>query len=260
MNAIKEILLSNNFWALNKTVVKELGTDTALMLTVLAEAENIFENEWFYQTAETIENLTGFSNHIQTKCINKLLKLNMLEQKNQGIPMKRYFKLNYECISNQVFKNFENLDYKNLKTNIQKTSNNKEHINKKHINKKHNYKDIIPSIHFEYKSIIDYLNRKCNTNFKHTSKKTQSLIYSRYNEGFTTEDFKKVIETKSAKWLLDPKMTMYLRPETLFGTKFESYLNEKISLADRGIVSKTTEKNMETFKRFLEDEGDYIFG
>ena len=41
------------------------------------------------------------------------------------------------------------------------------------------------------------------------------------------EDFKKVIDIKVQEWGKNEKMNKYLRPETLFGTKFESYLNEK---------------------------------
>ena len=38
------------------------------------------------------------------------------------------------------------------------------------------------------------------------------------------EDFKAVIDYKVSEWK-GTKMEDYLRPETLFGTKFESYLN-----------------------------------
>ena len=77
-----------------------------------------------------------------------------------------------------------------------------------------------------YKEIVEYLNLKANTNYKDKSSKTQSLIQARLNEGFTKDDFKKVIDNKCSSWL-DNEMNKYLRPETLFGTKFESYLNEK---------------------------------
>ena len=77
--------------------------------------------------------------------------------------------------------------------------------------------------------IIDYLNLKAGTKFKSGSRKTKELIQARQNEGYKLEDFKKVIEVKCSKWLNDPKMKAYLRPETLFGTKFESYLNENIT-------------------------------
>ena len=48
------------------------------------------------------------------------------------------------------------------------------------------------------------------------------------NEGFTEDDLLKVIDIKSKTWLHDPEMNKYLRPQTLFGNKFEGYLNQKI--------------------------------
>lgn len=76
-------------------------------------------------------------------------------------------------------------------------------------------------------NIIEYLNKKCNTNYRATTEKTQKLIKARMKEGFKIDDFKKVIDIKSKQWLKDIEMCKYLRPETLFGTKFEGYLNEK---------------------------------
>lgn len=78
-----------------------------------------------------------------------------------------------------------------------------------------------------YGRVIKYLNAKAGTNYRATNKATQRLIKARFNEGMTTKDFKKVIDTKCADWLKDPKMCEYLRPATLFGSKFESYLNQK---------------------------------
>ncbi|CAM3052113.1 conserved phage C-terminal domain-containing protein [Leuconostoc gasicomitatum] len=77
-----------------------------------------------------------------------------------------------------------------------------------------------------YKEIIDYLNEKANTKYRSSGAKTKTLIRARANDGFDLDDFKKVIDTKASQWLNDPKMKKFLRPETLFGTKFEGYLNE----------------------------------
>jgi uncharacterized phage protein (TIGR02220 family) len=74
--------------------------------------------------------------------------------------------------------------------------------------------------------IIEYLNKRSGKNFRSNSEKTQKAINARLNEKYSMDDFKKVIDIKCVKWLNDPKMIDYLRPETLFGTKFESYLNE----------------------------------
>lgn len=75
--------------------------------------------------------------------------------------------------------------------------------------------------------IVSFLNEQTGKSYKAASKKTRTLIHARMNEGFTVEDFKTVIAKKCADWLNDDKMDRYLRPETLFGTKFEDYLNEK---------------------------------
>ena len=79
----------------------------------------------------------------------------------------------------------------------------------------------------EISLIVDYLNEKAGTRYKHTSKTTQAAIRARLKDGFSVEDFKTVIDVKTKKWLNDPKMRDYLRPETLFAAShFESYLNE----------------------------------
>lgn len=75
--------------------------------------------------------------------------------------------------------------------------------------------------------IVTYLNDAAKTSYRHSTKKTKELIKARWNEGFRLDDFKKVIDIKTSQWLNDTKMNSYIRPETLFGTKFESYLNEK---------------------------------
>jgi len=77
-----------------------------------------------------------------------------------------------------------------------------------------------------YKEIIDYLNEKTGRKYKHTAKLNRRVIKARMNEGYTIEDFKTVIDKKTAKWIKDKKMEEFLRPETLFGNKFDRYLNE----------------------------------
>ena len=78
-----------------------------------------------------------------------------------------------------------------------------------------------------YVEIIDYLNLKTKSHYKYSTNKTIACIKARWREGFRLEDFKKVIDNKSKEWLGDPKYENYLRPETLFGNKFEGYLNSK---------------------------------
>ena len=88
------------------------------------------------------------------------------------------------------------------------------------INNTFNNKDYI------YSRVIEYLNKKAGTKYKDTTKKTRQLIKSRIDEGFTEEDFLRVIDNKVSEWK-GTEWENYLRPETLFGTKFENYLNQK---------------------------------
>ena len=77
-----------------------------------------------------------------------------------------------------------------------------------------------------FSEIIRHLNSKAGTSFRVSSKDTQKHILARWNEGYRLEDFFKVIDAKASEWRYDKKMAPYLRPSTLFGTKFESYLQQ----------------------------------
>ena len=79
---------------------------------------------------------------------------------------------------------------------------------------------------YPYDEIINYLNEKVGTHYRSTTPKTRTLIKARFKEGFTLDDFKNVIEKKEREWK-NTNMEQYLRPQTLFGTLFESYLNAK---------------------------------
>lgn len=76
------------------------------------------------------------------------------------------------------------------------------------------------------KDAVEYLNERTGRHFRPNISKTQGLVSARLKEGFTLSDFRQVIDKKVSDWLRDPKMSQYLRPETLFGTKFEGYLQE----------------------------------
>jgi uncharacterized phage protein (TIGR02220 family) len=84
--------------------------------------------------------------------------------------------------------------------------------------------------------IIDFLNECTGKSYKATSKVATININARLKEGYTKDDFIKVISVKATKWL-NTKFEDYLTPNTLFGNKFESYLNENIK------VEKTKQEN-----------------
>ena len=93
--------------------------------------------------------------------------------------------------------------------------------------------------------VVDYLNEKTGKHFKVTSSANTKFISARAKEGYTADDFKKVIDTKTAEWK-DTDMEQYLRPETLFSaSKFEGYLNQRT-------IKKTSRNDFNNF-----DQHDY---
>ncbi len=75
----------------------------------------------------------------------------------------------------------------------------------------------------EIRRIVEHLNERCGTSFRATGEKTKQLIRARYRQGYTEADFHAVINSKADEWT-GTELERYLRPETLFGTRFESYL------------------------------------
>lgn len=98
-----------------------------------------------------------------------------------------------------------------------------------------------------YTRIVENLNSVAHTNYRASTKKTQSLIDTRVKEGFNESDFMKVIEVKANEWI-GTEFERFLRPETLFGNKFEGYLNQANKKATTGIVgSKNNKLNSSIF-------------
>ena len=153
----KQLLMSSNYYTLNKQIVKALGIEPAFLLTILIEAsDGLADDEgWFYQTIETLEELTGLSRHKQNKIIQDLIETNILIQENRGTPCRRFFKISFQEIENLVFKKtetsllkidkldckkFTNYSVKSSQTSLLKISNNKEH-NINNLNKEINHKE-----------------------------------------------------------------------------------------------------------------------
>lgn len=119
-------------------------------------------------------------------------------------------------------------------TNEQPTTNQQLTTSKKNKNIRNKEDNIYsPRFHADCAEIVGYLNTVTGSRYKTSGKKTRSLIKARMADGFTVEDFREVIDKKAAEWK-GTDMAKFLRPETLFGPKFEGYLNqpEKQSIFD----------------------------
>lgn len=143
----------------------------------------------------------------------------------------------FELISNKPTKKSEGSDLKAGRVPTKKSEGSDPKVGTKDSSIKDS------SIKKIYINIVEYLNKKANTNYKSSTKKTRDLINARTNEGFEEKDFYTVIDKKVAEWL-GTDMEKYIRPETLFGNKFEGYLNQKVK-GDRSGKDRINAKEIE---------------
>lgn len=179
----KQLLLTNNYWVLNKTMVQLLGLEGAFLLSSFAEAENMMADGegWFYQTSDTVERITTLSRHKQDQAIKKMKDLGVIEQSNRGVPPKRYFKINYECLTNQ-FANILQIEQSKIdKLNCKKSATNKESNYKEN-----NYKE----------------NTGSGSDFKDIVHKFQDNGFGLINAG-TSETLTDLTEIYSDSWVLE---------------------------------------------------------
>nr|WGD75167.1 conserved phage C-terminal domain-containing protein [Bacillus subtilis] len=157
--------------------------------------------------------------------------MDCIEKEPQEVKDKTLIELVYPHIPNDAiresFSRYVNDTYHDTLTSRGQKEKEKEKEKEKYIlssklDDTSSKNDVIP-----YKLIIDLLNKVSGKNYRSATQKTRSLIKARWNEGFRFNDFKHVILVKTQEWLNDPEMNKFIRPETLFGTKFENYLNQK---------------------------------
>jgi uncharacterized phage protein (TIGR02220 family) len=107
-----------------------------------------------------------------------------------------------------------------------------------------------------FSDIVSHLNTRTKKAYRDTGAKIRSLITARWNEGFRVPDFERVIDNQVIKWEHDPKMREFLRPETIFGTKFESYLNAVPNMAQAGLISAGTQSLLSWAERKMKEAED----
>lgn len=103
-------------------------------------------------------------------------------------------------------------------------------------------------------NVVGYLNEKANANYRASGADTQKHINARLAEGFTLDDFYTVIDKKCAEWV-GTDFEQYLRPSTLFGTKFEAYLNAPEKRQARGNTGNGNTGSGNIFLDLAKEEG-----
>jgi uncharacterized phage protein (TIGR02220 family) len=224
-------------WMLNRLELKGIQLEIyAIIYGFSQDGESEFTGSIQY-----LCEFTGTSRPTVIKALKELTEKKYLlkdEKIINGIKFNRY-KVNLQVVKKLYWGSKEILLGGSKETLLggskETLHNNKVLDNKVFNNNKNNNSNV-------YKEIIDYLNKKLGTEYKHTTKSTQEHIKARLNEKFTVEDFKTVIDNKYDDWK-GTEFEQYLRPTTLFGTKFENYLNSKTTRKSQQVKKDQEENN-----------------
>lgn len=173
-------------------------------------------NEWYEEL-----HLTEYQVRRATKKLKSFGFVDTALKKANGAPTLHY-KVDTKEVSEWILKKLQNGNLRNSRMDSEETQESLTEITTKTTTEITNNNILSP-----YKDVIDYLNQQTGKNYKSTTKKNQTVIRARTDEGFSLDDFKRVIDNKVAEWK-GTNMEKYLRPETLFGTKFEGYLNQEL--------------------------------
>jgi phage conserved hypothetical protein, C-terminal domain len=184
--------------------------------------------EWFTVSNGVLLASTSISSE-KTLIKNRdaLIEAGLIEYQKgkKGTPNKYKINTVNNTVQTTVEKGVKREVYKGVQTAVEKGVIPKQNNSLKkdtNVSKKDSHAPLI-------QSVVDYLNLKTESNYQSKTKKTRDLIIARINEGYSLDDFKKVVDIKTQEWKNDTKFAQYLRPETLFGNKFESYLNQKLA-------------------------------
>ena len=199
MNKIKD----ENYIVIQGWMVNELGLKgNSLLIYAIIYGFSQSESQRFTGSLQYLADWTSSTKQGVMKCLKTLI--------DDG----------HICKEERYVNNVKFVEYYTTKFNggmQQSLPNNIDN----NLDKKEIYKEKI-------EEIISYLNEKTEKNFKSNTKNTVDFINGRLNEGYTIEDFKKVIDNKVNDWKDDPINDAYLRPSTLFRpSNFENYLNQK---------------------------------
>lgn len=230
--------ISMNFWTDSKVVDDFSPEDKYFMLYCLTNPYTNLCGCYEISIKQMIRD-TGYNEETIYKLLDRLNKYGVVKynKTNKEIFINNWFKYNWtksEKLDKPLLEEIKKIKTQEFKKKLSDLYNNRDTVSIPYIYTMDttvsvSVTDTVSDTDTNsniYKDIINYLNLKNNSNYRYTTKTTKEKIKARLNDGFKLEDFKTVIDKKVEEWT-GTNMEQYLRPETLFGTKFESYLNQK---------------------------------
>ena len=218
------------------SLARELGLNEAIMLQQmhywLIKSSHEFEGvKWFYKTLEDWQTEFPFwSTMTIRRTLTNLEKQTVIRIGNfnkKKFDKTKWYTIEYQCVNRRCVQNEQTMCSSCTDGCVQNeqtyTREYTETTTENNVTEEKPLKVVWTE---ETNHIIDYLNKRTSKKYSVKTKKTAQLIHKLLDNGFTVEDFERVIDIKCKQWLNNEKMNQYLRPRTLFSEKFEDYLNE----------------------------------
>lgn len=218
------------------SLAREIGLNEAIMLQQihywLLKSGNEFEGaKWFYKTLEEWQTEFPFWSAMTIRRTlgslekQKIIKIGNFNKKK--FDKTKWYTIDYQRVNRRCVQN-EQTSCSNctdgcVQNEQTYTRDYQESTAENNVSEEKPSKVVWTD---ETNHIIDYLNKRTGKKYSAKTKKTAQLIHKLLDNGFTVEDFERVIDIKCKQWLNNEKMNQYLRPRTLFSEKFEDYLNE----------------------------------
>lgn len=220
---MKNILSQNAFWIINKDIARLVGLEAALLLSDLVTKQEYFDEEWFFNTSDNIENDTTLKRFKQDAAIKKLIEHEFIEVKLTGVPPKKHFKI----ATNQIvgFLQIELLENNNIY--------NKNTINKNKLN-------VTPQNKFEVKKdkpITLFSKIKLIFAKTYSARNNQEYYFTARDGAKVKSLIKKLLHAYKSKGMLSPT-------DTEMEVAFEEILNR--ALADKWLKVNFSLSNIDS--------------
>lgn len=230
------------------SLAKEIGLNEAIMLQQmhywLLKSDNEFTGvKWFYKTLEEWQTEFPFWSAMTIRRTlgslekQKIIKIGNFNKKK--FDKTKWYTIDYQRVNRRCVQNEQTMcaDCTDGCVQNEQTNTRDYQESTTENNNVPEEKPLKVVWTEETRHIIDYLNKCAGKKYSVKTKKTEQLIHKLLDNGFTVEDFERVIDIKCKQWLNNEKMNQYLRPRTLFSEKFEDYLNEAPARVNRSVSS-----------------------
>ena len=245
------------------SLAKEVGLNESIMLQqmhywLLKSTHEFNQEHWFYKTLEEWQlEFPFWSTMTIRRILGNLEKKELVKVGNfnkKKFDKTKWYTINYERVNRRCVQNEQTYCSDCTDGTVQNEQTNTRDYTETTTENNNNVSEEKPKKVVwteETNKIIEYLNHRTGKKYSVKTKKTAQLIHRLLDNGFTVDDFKKVIDIKTQQWLNNEKMNQYLRPRTLFSEKFEDYLNES---------SKQQPKPTQTNGQTVADKMRDLFG